>query len=82
MVSTNLNYECSNSTLADYKKSVNGIHAGLSFQAGITHRFSFVSDLYFMKKGGKLKTNNPVICQRINSSFIYNRINSVGSFPF
>jgi hypothetical protein len=60
VVSTNLNYGSSNSTLADYKKSVNGIQAGLSFQAGITPRFSLVSDLYFMKKGGKLKTNNPL----------------------
>jgi hypothetical protein len=58
VVSTNLNYGSSNSALADYKKSVNGIQAGLSFQAGITSRFSLVSDLYFIRKGGKLKTNN------------------------
>ena len=60
MVSTNLNYGSSNSSLADYKKSVNGIQAGFSFQAGITPGFSLVSDLYFLKKGGKLKTNNPL----------------------
>lgn len=58
IVSTNLNYGSANSALADYKKSVNGIQAGMSFQAGITSRFSLVTDLYFMKKGGKLKTNN------------------------
>lgn len=60
VVSTNLNYGSSNSAMADYKKSVNGIQAGLSFQAGITHRFSLVSDLYFMRKGGKLTSNNPL----------------------
>jgi len=58
VVSTNLNYGSSNSALADYKKSVNGIQAGLSFQAGITSRFSLVSDLYFIRKGGKLKTDD------------------------
>ena len=50
----------SNSTLADYKKSNNGIQAGASFQAGITPGFSLVSELYFMRKGGKLKANNPL----------------------
>ena len=58
--STNLNYGSSNSAFADYKKPVKGIQAGLSFQAGITGRFSLVSELYFMKKGGKLMINNPL----------------------
>ncbi|HLA57889.1 MAG TPA: porin family protein [Puia sp.] len=60
VVSTNLNYGGSNGALADYKKSANGIHAGVSFQAGITPGFSLVSELYFIKKGGKLKVNNPL----------------------
>lgn len=60
VVSTNLNYGGANSSLADYKKSNNGIQAGASFQAGITPGFSIVSELYFMRKGGKLKTNNPL----------------------
>jgi len=60
VVSTNLNYGEANSALADYKKSVRGIQAGLTFQAGITPGFSLVSELYFMKKGGKLKANNPL----------------------
>ena len=59
-VSTNLNYGGSNSALADYKKSTHGIQAGASFQAGITPAFSLVSELYFMRKGGKLKANNPL----------------------
>jgi hypothetical protein len=58
--STNLNYGSSNESLADYKKSVKGIQAGISFQAGITPGFSLVSELYFMKKGGKLTSNNPL----------------------
>ena len=60
VASTNLNYGGSNGTLTDYKKSANGIQAGVSFQAGITPGFSLVSELYFMRKGGKLKTNNPL----------------------
>jgi hypothetical protein len=60
VVSTNLNYGGSNSDLSDYKKSNNGIQAGASFQAGITPRFSLVSELYFIRKGGKLNVNNPI----------------------
>lgn len=60
VVSTNLNYGSSNGNLADYKKLNNGIQAGASFQAGITPGFSIVSELYFMRKGGKLKSNNPL----------------------
>ena len=60
VVSTNLNYGGANNSLDDYKKSNNGIQAGASFQAGITAGFSLVSELYFMRKGGKLKANNPL----------------------
>ncbi len=60
VVSTNLNYGEANSSLTDYKKTNNGIQAGASFQAGITPWFSLVSELYFMRKGGKLKTSNPL----------------------
>lgn len=60
VVSTNLNYGGANSSLTDYKKSANGIQAGVSFQAGITPSFSLVSELYFMRKGDKLSANNPL----------------------
>jgi hypothetical protein len=60
IVSSNLNYGDANSTLAEYKKSEHGIQAGASFQAGITPSLSLVTELYFMKKGGTLKSNNPV----------------------
>lgn len=60
VVSTNINYGGANTSLADYKKSSNGIQAGASFQAGITPAFSVVSELYFIRKGGKLNANNPL----------------------
>ena len=60
VVSTSINYGESNSALSDYKKTSNGIQAGASFQAGITPKFSIVSELYFMRKGGQLKVNNPL----------------------
>jgi hypothetical protein len=60
VVSTSINYGESNSALSDYKKTSNGIQAGASFQAGITSSFSLVTELYFMRKGGQLKVNNPL----------------------
>ena len=60
VVSTNIYYGVSNKSLSDFKKSSNGIQAGASFQAGITRGFSLVSELYYMRKGGKLKDNNPL----------------------
>lgn len=60
MASTNLNYGAANSALKDYKESTKGIQAGISVQAGITPWFSLVSELYFMRKGGKLNVNNPL----------------------
>ena len=60
VVSTNLNYGAGNSNLDDYKKSNNGIQAGASFQAGVTPGFSLVTELYFLRKGGKLKAGNPL----------------------
>lgn len=60
IVSTNLNYGDANSDLKDFKKSNNGLQAGASFQAGITPTLSLVTELYYMRKGGKLKTNNPL----------------------
>ena len=60
VVATNLNYGGANSSLNDYKKSNNGLQVGASFQAGITSRFSLVTELYFMRKGGKLKAGNPL----------------------
>lgn len=60
MVSTNLHYGKANANLSGYRKAAFGPQAGLSFQAGITPRFSMVSQLYFVVKGGKLEANNPL----------------------
>ena len=60
IVGTDLNYGKSNSSLKDYKKPVLGAQVGVSFQAGVTQHFSVVSELYFMMKGGKLESNNPL----------------------
>ena len=55
MVNTNLNYGKSDNSLADTKKTLQGVQIGASFQAGITSKFSLVSELYFITKGGRLK---------------------------
>lgn len=59
-VGTNLNYGDANKALVDYKKPAAGITLGASYQAGISHHFSVVSELYFIMKGGKLKEDNPL----------------------
>lgn len=58
--STNLNYGNSNTSFDDYRESVKGVQAGVSFQAGITPQFTLVSELYFVMKGGRLLANNPL----------------------
>lgn len=63
VVSTNLNYGNSNSALMDSKKSIPGLQIGASYQAMITPKFSIVSELYFLMKGGKLKADNPLSVQ-------------------
>lgn len=59
-VNSTLNYGDMNSALKGYKKDIRGIQAGLSWQAGITGRFSIVTEAYFVKKGGTLKAGNPL----------------------
>ncbi|MFN8345963.1 MAG: porin family protein [Spirosomataceae bacterium] len=60
IASTGIHYGAINSTLKDYKALAKGLQAGVSVQLGITQRFSLVSELYFMRKGGKLNENNPL----------------------
>ncbi|MBN8821819.1 MULTISPECIES: porin family protein [unclassified Spirosoma] len=59
-VTTHFNYGSQNSTLKAYEKGVLGAQVGVSFQAGITDRFSLVPELYAVMKGGKLLVNNPI----------------------
>jgi hypothetical protein len=58
LVGTNFHYGNSNEALSDYKKTVLGAQLGVSLQAGITPRFSVVSEFYFFMKGAELGTNN------------------------
>jgi Outer membrane protein beta-barrel domain len=59
-IGTNLYYGDANKGLADYKKAALGVTIGASYQAGICHNLSLVSELYFIMKGGKLNENNPL----------------------
>ncbi|HMI68241.1 MAG TPA: porin family protein [Cyclobacteriaceae bacterium] len=59
-VSTNFHYGSANRSLADYKKTTLGGQLGVSFRAGISPKFSLVSELYFLMKGGSLQANNPL----------------------
>lgn len=58
--STNLNYGAGNAALKDYKKSNDGIQAGISFQGGVTPMFSLVTELYYLRKGAELNEGNPL----------------------
>lgn len=60
MAAASFRYTGGDNALADYSHSVKGLRAGLSFQAGITPSFSLVSDLYYLRKGGKLDDGNPL----------------------
>ena len=60
MVNSRMNYGEMNSSLQDYKKNVQGVQAGLSWQAGITKHFSVLTEAYFVKKGGRLISGNPL----------------------
>lgn len=60
MVHSRLNYGDKNSSLQDYRKPVRGLQAGLSWQAGVTEHFSVVTEAYFVNKGGRLKSGNPL----------------------
>ena len=69
VASTSLNYGGSNSAFTDYKKSINGLQIGASFQNDFTTKFSLVSELYFMMKGNKLKADNPLTTQQSTLRF-------------
>jgi hypothetical protein len=60
MAANSFRYTGNDKVLTDYGHSVKGLRAGLSFQAGITPSFSLVSDLYYLRKGGKLDAGNPL----------------------
>jgi hypothetical protein len=71
LVNSNLNYGSDNSSVAGYKKQSLGLQAGVSVQTVIFSNFSVLSELYYIRKGGKLKVNNPLtsdaVAYRFNS---------------
>ena len=69
VASTFLNYGDDNSSVADYKKQDVGLLAGASVQIGLTSNFSLLSELYYMRKGGKLKANNPLTSEKTTYRF-------------
>ena len=60
MAAASFRFTGDDKVLTDYSHSMKGLRAGLSFQAGITPSFSMVSDLYYIRKGGKLDAGNPL----------------------
>ena len=82
LVSTNLNYGKSNSALHEYKKTNQGVQAGVSFQAGITPRVSLVSELYFIMKGGELKAGNPLTANKTTLRFYELELPVLARFHF
>lgn len=57
---SNLNYGSNNSSVMEYKKSATGIQAGFSLQYGFAPKLSLLSEIYYARKGGTLKGNNPL----------------------
>lgn len=54
----NFNYGGKNAELKSFKENVRALRAGLSLQAGVTQRFSWVGELYYATKGGTLSNGN------------------------
>lgn len=54
----NFNYGGKNAELKSFKENVRALRAGLSLQAGVTQRFSWVGELYYATKGGTLGHGN------------------------
>jgi hypothetical protein len=69
LVNSSLYYGSDNSSVADYKKRNFGLQAGVSVQTVISSNFSVLSEFYYMRKGGKLKANNPLTSKEISYRF-------------
>lgn len=69
LVNNNLYYGSDNSSLAGYKKQSIGLQAGVSVQTVITSNLSVLSEFYYIRKGGKLKANNPLTSTAISYRF-------------
>jgi hypothetical protein len=82
MVSTSLNYGKSNNAFSDYKKPVFGGQFGLSFQGGITPKFSVLTEAYVIMKGGKLEANNPLTANKTTLRFYTIELPALARFHF
>ena len=69
LINTNVDYGQSSSELWGHKTSNRGLQAGLSFQGGITSKLSFVSEIYFLTKGGQLNASNTVSSNKADLRF-------------
>ena len=69
LVNSNLNYGSDNTSVADYKKQSVGLKAGVSVQTVISSNFSVLSEFYYLRKGGKLKVNNPLTSMEVAYRF-------------
>lgn len=58
LVPSSFHYGDANEGLKDFKKNLNGLQAGVSWQAGVTPNLSLVSEFYFLMKGGRLTEGN------------------------
>lgn len=71
LVNSNLNYGSDNASVAGYKKQSMGVQAGVSVQTVIATNLSVLSEFYYIRKGGKLKADNPLtsieVAYRFNS---------------
>jgi hypothetical protein len=69
LVNSNLNYGSDNSSVSGYKKQSIGLQAGVSFQKVINSNFSVLSEFYYIRKGGKLKLDNPLTFTEVSYRF-------------
>jgi hypothetical protein len=82
VVGTNLNYGKANSALADYRKSVLSPQLGVSMQVGITRNFSIAPELYFIIKGARLGSNNPLTNSKTTLRFYTLELPLLARFHF
>ncbi len=59
-LTTNFNNGKPNPAMQSYKQNFRGLQAGVSYQIGITPKFSIVPELYYAMKGGTLASKNPI----------------------
>lgn len=69
LVNNNLNYGSDNSSVAGYKKQSVGLQAGVSIQTVLSSNISVLLEFYYIRKGGKLRVNNPLTSHEVAYRF-------------